>query len=71
MVTLDNFRAKKTFLDFDEFQTPSEAGHLCNSEADARSLTGISCTCGLDYGEVIILLLLPGAMIGLCLGVLL
>ena len=44
--TLDNYWAKWTFLKFDVFRTPLEAGRSITSETDGPLLAGISCTCG-------------------------
>ena len=66
---LDDCWEKRTFQKFDVLWTPSEVGHLWNSEAPF--LAGLLCTCGSDCDNVSVLLLLTGMALGSWTGVLL
>ena len=66
---VDDCWEKQNFFKFDVFWTPLKTGRSITSETDAPSLDRLFCMCGFYCGNVSVLLLLFGAMLGLWLGV--
>ena len=66
---LDDRRAKIIFFKFDVFWTPSEAERLITLETGTPFMARLSCICSSDWGDVIVLLLFSGVMLGLWLGI--